>query len=87
VINHAHHWAIVFRAMRIAVEQRNEALAEGIGRMVATREGATRYEEARAWTEAQCYRLTGYEQDLDGKWVLDPSRVPPTKRRRKAGGS
>jgi hypothetical protein len=56
VINDAHHWAIVWRALRVAVEARDQNLVEATADMVAKREGASAYEDRRAYVEAQTKR-------------------------------
>jgi hypothetical protein len=56
VINHAHHWKIVWAAMRVAVDARDEKLAEAVATMVERREGASLYEDMRAFVEAQTKR-------------------------------
>jgi hypothetical protein len=56
VINDAHHWKIVWSALRVALDAKDKNLAEAVGKMIATREGAEAYECRRAYVEAQTKR-------------------------------
>jgi hypothetical protein len=56
VINHAHHWKIVWAALRVAIAARDENLVEAAADMVTKREGASAYENRRAYVEAQTKR-------------------------------
>jgi hypothetical protein len=56
VISAATHWRIVWAALSVAVEARDQNLAEAVADMVAKRAGASAYETARAYCEEQTKR-------------------------------
>ena len=79
MINHAHHWKIVWTAMRVAVDARDENLAEAVGMMIATRKDASRYEDRRAYVEAQTKRSRAGRDMALGRAVRDPDDAPPSR--------
>jgi hypothetical protein len=79
VINDAHHWKIVWAALRVAVDIRDENLAEAVADMVTKREGASAYENRRAYVEAQTKRSRAGRDMALGRAVRDPDDAPPSR--------